>query len=1747
MSELSPFGFASFLGVIGWSFAIAVVAFPNLNRGRLSKYGSSNKFGEQTTQNISWIVFAFFEFAFGILLFAGALLSGLFSNVQSNYKLYIALFGSAALSDVWMNTHNYVFEGADATGNGVVIPLMQDVGLNVVNAARVVYDTIEPEVSLLGYTARDFPKQTYYILIQCETDNNLDEFINTTRVFLTALFSSLYNFITSQGGSTAQQQYYTDNILPYNDIDLYNVTLTLGAVLENGVKPWKCFCNQLGFIANWLNNGLFTNTDAFSAIHYGVNAIIELLRVPFNALVSLFMFDTAYTCTPYNDLSCQQNRPPKFTKFFNYTIMTLNYTAAVANEIANEIIVTLFGDLFNLPPSRDMIAGIGGGAISLLNLTLDTIFHIDLVFSDDYISVINYNPPYDNLKKGADGIDFFFEAFGLDIFTNLGCTISNLLRFLSELLRFASLTWQVLIVDGIEPVVTFVENYDFTDLILAPKAAGQLCFLHFGQDINPPLADYFYFQYKYISDLEYAFVRWVVSFAEWLLNNTQLVFDYQPVNFDLNGQYISLGNIVRQFDPDCVSPTTGMLPDPFNQTDAIPTEASFFCCVGNYLQVMNQRMESLIFMFIETVVALVQVDFTIIITGPAPTFDMQNKVMVFIDEENEYVSCGIAALVAEANGGQCFSQEFDSASEPVYQAVLQSLLNVTVFPYRFITVFNTAFKIMLEEGPSTDLVCYEIISNYDMTFGVIVDVSYTTLRLFGCLFPIGTLDFATTIWGIFGWDYSSGFNLRTFLCQVITDIINFIQFLVSLISGGIFNTIAAYFQATFDQIADEIENAYLQAVTYAQNIVNDISSFLQNIFVTDLNCFVGELGTFFISLKTCLDDVGQLFISLGDCIGEVICFCAGGGGACGSDSGCPSCNAIPGDFSACTSLSFDNSCDFKRSVRSLNVSEAFKNDMMMLLPHIMRNITTSTYPAACLEIIKEARDMSSRNYSRYGLQSLLTDKAHACTESFQTSLYVNVFLAPSIIMLLNSTKYGPKAGYISIDPMFLSTLHSLVRQAKQLMKFAILYTNFQWRTLLAGGWNQTLAPFRISHEWTHYIDAQCPSNANMSGVLCPLDLAYVRLGVMGNMIGGRFFKVAQILFNMLSPALFDKLYNEGKLLLNGTFQHAMKRGIIFPRTTNKINVSIEDHSMAQRIYHTFYGAPRPKVRRQIDAMWDRFYLWWNITKTNITSALSKRMEPSEQAIQTRMGVAMVMGHIRNRFDWNVGVHNHTISQPFKIWHANRYEDYFNETDWRTYVGDPEPDAMEKRSSITTPGYNLPVIQGLFCYNNYNICLNCEFVQRIMDNFMDNMFIAVRDSMAATSTAQDFVWIPYESGLHFAMTHWMNRFNKTDQEIQYEKVWSVCETKYPLLFSKISSIQREKLANKLAAENGTIQQKMDDLCYRALNIKMGIASPIVFNGQTADKRPNDYPVNGILLKPFMDIVFPHVNTLALKIAIHNFFNNFNITDLEDLSDPKVIEHYINFIYNTDNAFPGLRSCTDGFGLFTSLWFSLFIIAVAIGLYNFVPASIPFTFWTGDMTQMFVIFGIMWMTLAYGHNFLYLLPIPLPVLPKCLCDDFYAGFRDIIPQCVPWTGLPGIVNATCSENIFVPHEFPNFGQDPYNFDSGLRNLFFILHWKAPTVWSWIAAQSWIFTLLSPLKSLITTDPNFPFPAGETPPDNWWSANIVTTPNYIMALLSTCIGVFLFLLGLFLIFLVLQFVVVFIVGSLLLSVDFLVLVNV
>jgi hypothetical protein len=133
-----------------------------------------------------------------------------------------------------------------------------------------------------------------------------------------------------------------------------------------------------------------------------------------------------------------------------------------------------------------------------------------------------------------------------------------------------------------------------------------------------------------------------------------------------------------------------------------------------------------------------------------------------------------------------------------------------------------------------------------------------------------------------------------------------------------------------------------------------------------------------------------------------------------------------------------------------------------------------------------------------------------------------------------------------------------------------------------------------------------------------------------------------------------------------------------------------------------------------------------------------------------------------------------------------------------------------------------------------------------------------------------------------------------------------------------------------------------------------------------------------------------------------------------------------------------------------WLSLGIyILVTIGLLFFfallIPGSSSYILMGSAFLFIPVVLGVgyfisPWCLIAHW-------PTGLPLLPDCLGDDIFLGFKTLDRDCINWGTLTTPTCPTSAQDY--ERTFYDWKAEPYIFRDGTRNIFFLLEWQAPSV--------------------------------------------------------------------------------------------------
>jgi hypothetical protein len=793
----------------------------------------AQNYAESTSQVARSVAGQFVALIITSLVAVPSALGALVGHFWSFRTTYGALTTILFASTMFTEFHSNIFSDYDHFNTKDAQPVYNQVGINLMNGGRIVYDVSVCWTNVGGEVYRTAINDGFYIAIAC-TDASLPRIVNASLDFVESPFLVLSDYVQEQGSQ-----------------DLHvNVTVQALGALAGTLDPLAtCLCEDLEFVWTIPSEALRSPNLATAVDRY-VNAVLKLAQALMQFLVALFQGRQ-----PCETLECKLERPPDLLPTANALCNGTVATGAWVDDIVQIIYNTFFAELqqWSVPRASPILTRPLNGLTQLVKLALDVGFHIDLVFDTDvnYLRYLPLNYVFYESYAWSYGIQQFFFAFNTPYTTNLACAAGGTLNLTVDAVNFVALFVQVVITHPSD-TIDYVKAYDFSNFDLHAETAAN-CSSALISELNVPLGQTW--QWALITVQRFAHL------LTQLVANIEHIVDYvesdgflQSVDawfFALNATSIGLGNVVRQFDTglDGAGDRLCPLPDPTDQLAPLPGDDNFFCCSGNALQLTVQLVLSVVSFAVNLVIVLVEGrSFTYI--WEHNYLDLYVAVIPAVEDATETVCCLPASIFQVINNNQC-PETGGYQLTTTFTVFFLSFLNITAAPLIVVQlVVDTVGAALVHDGLEF-IGLHIIVVMYDLSVGYFSGIVHRTGDLVGCLIQIGSENyiksFADSWWDIFGWDHAcvwasdnqcssvGSFNLRCELGCILQTVVDTVTIIANFIANP----------------AQTIENEFEKVWTGIKDELSCIFSCVGNDILNALGCAGSDVKDWFKNFPSC--------------------------------------------------------------------------------------------------------------------------------------------------------------------------------------------------------------------------------------------------------------------------------------------------------------------------------------------------------------------------------------------------------------------------------------------------------------------------------------------------------------------------------------------------------------------------------------------------------------------------------------------------------------------------------------------------------------------------------------------------------------------------------------------------------------------------------------------------------------------------------------------------------------------------------
>ncbi len=852
-----------------------------------------------------------------ILILPAALLTSITlmgNHVYSNWPLYAGLATVVLAADMISDFHKQILETYDKVNTEFWVPIYRGGFITTDNIVRIFYDITICWWNLFQQLFNIMFQETIRILLRC-TIIDWEEVSRAIVTLMEAPYESLILFIADGG----EERFDLEAVWSSGGV-------LLGALFDIG----ECSCEELGFFWNWAKE-IVQSSNLHKALDRYGNLPADWIRPGIKFLAELFTnIPNPFTCPPSGQprLDCQLLREPKLDMFFDDATEGIKFTGFWIDDILRATLDIFFDytSFFSADtvPSMGFYFGVGPNwALRVVEISIDMITHVDLIFTSNYLLHVNFTKPAEELFCLSLGFeDFWFrigQGAGVPEMTGLGTGTAKLFNSTLETYIFWTKLSQIALFDPLS-LLDFTQEYDY-NLIFQQYADGWADIVAFIRFLDVELGDFALFRVR----REYTWFQfWINVFvhiptltagSDSEINDLQndilspLIEQYRE---ESRNYAAAAGNVIRQIGQFLPVESCPLVPltAPESVTDAFE-DKEFFCCVGDLIHsllLLQTEASITILEFFEQIVDARAGTITLL-AALDTVVDRYERIISRADGMIEsfgclyysfffnYVECpnldGVTNLL---NAFPTTQTLFDPSSAQISNFLrrpITDVLNITLITsIRLQRIVIICMRDLVEDNYSasaiTRFICCLIVGIYDTSVGIISKITQSTINLFVCLVPGGFFGDVSTnfiIWDLFGWDgLSDGnpnnvINLRDEICEVIDAILILLEFFVTIVNAAdqffldaiefLTSLFVDGLEAAFEAIEEILLNAISDVIDLIFSEIQAVTDFIKGpvedkvndaiIFIN--NNLVVAINTLVCSIFNIVDDIAACFLS----------------------------------------------------------------------------------------------------------------------------------------------------------------------------------------------------------------------------------------------------------------------------------------------------------------------------------------------------------------------------------------------------------------------------------------------------------------------------------------------------------------------------------------------------------------------------------------------------------------------------------------------------------------------------------------------------------------------------------------------------------------------------------------------------------------------------------------------------------------------------------------------------------------------
>ena len=777
-------------------------------------------------------------------------------------------------------------------------PFWKSVVLPVANAFTIAFETVICWYNLAASSQRVLLFNTFNVLEQCIV---IDWMLTVQAVLDT--FSAFGTAFVNYVGSGFSDEF-----------DWKSVADGLGNVVVSLVSVFTCACGDLFFLFDYIG-AVVSDAHLHWAIDHTLNIATDLVAVIGTLLfkiLTLAIFTVPFGCDPLLPVGqladCMANRPPNFFQVFNTTCLAVTNLTVWGDDALEQILIE-----FTQNPTEDIIPNLLTPVGSLVCAPLhvaenvvDLLWHVDLIFPYtsppvNYLLRIKIHNVIFYLFQFCDQLDFAFNQIDPTVVANIGCTLTNLLRAIIQILDFVLNLFAVTGNDvlngyGGTEIVAYLADYDYT-LIENDLEASASCLEIAGGYIYQPLADLITALVNVIAEILNILIdiftnvkrrkrfdpslrRFVndtdgaIERSQHALRSSLVGRSLQTVIVDviapqwlilkhqIRALTIAVGNMLRFIE---IASGCGPLADPFNVASwpvtAEPPIVGVFCAVGSTAENGLYTLSGVFLELpIDTIIAALSGQTVTQICSQTSITSALNLNVHFTQRFNAFLESASSILpnffvyISAPVVSDCIaptSNSYSTLTQLIYDAVQTVLF--------LVNLLVIALSALLEgiAGELGSQFCSVVITpTYDATLGRVVDVIYDFIELLVCIVAtvqgsdnLGTVGddfecFMLYMIGIFGSSDRTSTPAPPYSsCSPFTGS-SFVSVLCT-----IFQVLSTAFSLIFTLLTDP--GGFFSAVgTALASVFECLGTLIANFFTT---LFDG-IGAFFADFGNCIAD-----------------------------------------------------------------------------------------------------------------------------------------------------------------------------------------------------------------------------------------------------------------------------------------------------------------------------------------------------------------------------------------------------------------------------------------------------------------------------------------------------------------------------------------------------------------------------------------------------------------------------------------------------------------------------------------------------------------------------------------------------------------------------------------------------------------------------------------------------------------------------------------------------------------------------